>query len=50
MHLLRRSGNLRIVQKQLGHSSPITTANMYADVPFEEMLRRLNGLYEAGEG
>ena len=49
VYLLHRLGNLRMGQKQLGHSSPITTANMYADVPFEEMLARLNRLYEAGE-
>jgi len=35
--LLRETGNLRQVQKQLGHSSPVVTANMYADVTFEDM-------------
>ncbi len=46
VHLLRRTGNLRQVQKQLGHASPVTTANMYADVAFEDMQAGLNGLYE----
>jgi len=44
--LLKKTGNLRQVQKQLGHSSPATTANMYADVSFEDMQEGLNGLYE----
>jgi len=43
--LLKRTGNLRQVQKQLGHSSPATTANMYADVPFEDMQNGVTGLY-----
>ena len=46
VHLLKKTGNLRQVQKQLGHSSPATTANMYADVTFEDMQDGLNGLYE----
>lgn len=45
VHLLRKTGNLRMVQKQLGHASPATTANMYADVSFEDMQNGLNGLY-----
>ena len=45
VHLLRKSGNLRMVQKQLGHSNPATTANMYADVSFQDMQEGLNGLY-----
>ena len=45
VHLLRKTGNLRLVQKQLGHASPTTTANMYADVSFEDMQAALNGLY-----
>lgn len=44
--LLKKTGNLRQVQKQLGHASPATTANMYADVSFEDMQDGLNGLYE----
>lgn len=48
-HLLRKTGNLRLVQKQLGHANPATTANMYADVSFEDMQEAGNGLYgEAG--
>ncbi len=46
VHLLKKTGNLRQVQKQLGHSSPATTANMYADISFEDMQNGLNGLYE----
>lgn len=46
--LLRKTGNLRQVQKQLGHSSPATTANLYADVPFEDMQRGVSGLYATG--
>jgi len=47
VHLLKKTGNLRLVQKQLGHSSPATTANMYADISFEDMQEGLNGLYES---
>ena len=46
VHLLKKTGNLRFVQKQLGHSSPATTANMYADVTFEDMKDGLTGLYQ----
>ena len=46
VHLLRKTGNLRQVQKQLGHTSPVTTANMYADVSFEDMQNGVNGLYQ----
>ena len=46
VHLLRKTGNLRQVQKQLGHASPATTANMYADVSFEDMKAGVTGLYE----
>ena len=45
VHLLKKTGNLRMVQKQLGHASPATTANMYADVSFEDMQVGLDGLY-----
>ena len=44
--LLKKTGNLRFVQKQLGHASPATTANMYADISFEDMQDGLNGLYK----
>jgi len=46
VHLLKKTGNLRQVQKQLGHASPATTANMYADISFEDMQEGLNGLYK----
>jgi integrase len=45
VHLLRKTGNLRQVQKQLGHSSPTITAAMYADVTFEDMQNGVSGLY-----
>jgi len=45
--LLKKTGNLRQVQKQLGHASPSTTANMYADVSFEDMQNGVNGLYDS---
>jgi len=44
-HLLRKTKNLRQVQKQLGHASPATTANMYADVTFDEMKDGVTDLY-----
>ena len=44
-HLLKRTGNLRQVQKQLGHSSPAVTANLYADVSFEQMQQGVTALY-----
>ena len=46
VHLLKKTGNLRQVQKQLGHASPATTANMYADISFEDMQNGVNGLYD----
>lgn len=46
VHLLKRTGNLRQVQKQLGHTSPVTTANMYADVSDEDMQNGVTGLWE----
>ena len=46
VHLLRKTGNLRQVQKQLGHASPATTANMYADISFEDMQEGVTGLYQ----
>ena len=49
VHLLKKTGNLRQVQKQLGHASPATTANMYADVSFEDMANGMTGLYEGDE-
>ncbi len=49
VHLLRKTSNLRMVQKQLGHASPAVTANMYADVSFEDMQNGLAGLYQGHE-
>jgi integrase/recombinase XerD len=46
VHLLRKTGNLRQVQKQLGHVSPATTANMCADISFEDMQNGVTGLYQ----
>jgi len=44
-YLYQKTKNLRLVQKQLGHSS-ITTTTVYADVPMEETLEAVNGLFE----
>ncbi len=49
VHVLKKTKNLRLVQKMLGHSSPNTTAAFYADVPFAEMRDALNGLYDDPE-
>ena len=46
VHLLKKTGNLRQVQKQLGHASPTTTANMYADISFADMQNGVEGLYD----
>ena len=43
--LLKKTNNLRQVQKQLGHASPAITANLYADVSFEDMQAGVSGLY-----
>jgi integrase len=43
--LLRRTGNLYQVQRQLGHASPATTANFYCDIPFEDMQKGVTGLF-----
>jgi len=44
-YLYRKTKDLRLVQKQLGHSS-ITTTTVYADVTVEETLEAVNGLYK----
>lgn len=44
--LLKKTGNLRMVQKQLGHSSPATTANTYCDVSFDDMRDGVSGVYD----
>ena len=46
--LYRKTKNLRLVQKQLGHSS-ITTTTVYADVSAEEAVEAVNGLFQGGE-
>jgi len=46
VHLLKKTGNLRQVQKQLGHASPGTTASFYADISFEDMQNGVTGLYQ----
>jgi site-specific recombinase XerD len=43
--LYRKTTNLRLVQKQLGHSS-ITTTTVYADVLLEETLKPVTGLFD----
>lgn len=45
-HLLKKTKNLRQVQKQLGHTNPAVTAMMYADVDFDEMQAGVTGLYD----
>jgi site-specific recombinase XerD len=47
-YLYQKTHNLRLVQKQLGHSS-ITTTTVYADVPMKETLDAVNGLYDTGD-
>jgi len=46
VNLLKKTSNLRQVQKQLGHANPTTTANMYADISFEDMQNGTEGLYD----
>lgn len=50
VRLLKKTGNLRQVQKQLGHTSPVTTANMYADVSDEDMQNGVTGLWDDSNG
>jgi site-specific recombinase XerD len=47
--LYRKTKNLRLLQKQMGHSS-ITTTTVYADVSAEEAIEAVNGLFEGGGG
>jgi len=44
VHLLKKTDNLRQVQKQLGHASPATTASMYADISFGDIQNGVTGL------
>ena len=46
VYLLKKTGNLRQVQKQLGHASPSTTVKIYAYISFEDMQNGVNGLYD----
>jgi site-specific recombinase XerD len=46
VHLLQKTRNLRQVQKQIGHASPSTTANLYADISFEDMRDGVEDLYD----
>lgn len=47
-YLYQRTKDLRLVQKQLGHSS-IATTTIYADVTVEQTLEAVNGLFEEGQ-
>jgi len=47
-YLYQKTKNLRLVQKQLGHSS-ITTTTVYTDVPMEETIDAVNGLYKGND-
>ncbi len=47
-YLYQKTKDLRMVQKQLGHAS-ITTTTVYADVPVEETIDAVNGLYDDEE-
>ena len=44
VHLLRKTRNLRLVQKVLRHAS-ITTTEQYADVLESDIRESLNGLF-----
>lgn len=44
--LYGKEKDLRMVQIQLGHTLSSTTTAMYADVPFEERQKAVNGLYD----
>ena len=43
---LRKTKNLKLVQKLLGHSSITTTAQMYCDIPFEDMQEAATGVWD----
>ena len=45
VYLLKRTGNLRLVQKQLGHTK-IETTSAYADVLDEDMRKSITGIYD----
>ena len=48
--LLRRTGNLVLVQRRLGHTSPAVTANLYCGLDWETEQRAVDGLYRAKDG
>jgi hypothetical protein len=45
VHMFRMRGSARPVQRRLGHTWPVTPANMYADVAFEDVQAGVGGLY-----
>lgn len=47
-YLYQKTKDLRMVQKQLGHSS-INTTTIYADVTIQETINGVNGLFEGGD-
>jgi site-specific recombinase XerD len=47
--LYQRTKNLRMVQRQLGHSA-ITTTTIYTDVPVDEIVQGVNGLFQEQGG
>ena len=49
VHLLKKTKNLRQVQKQRGYAAPATTASMYADISFEDMQIGVTDLYKESE-
>ena len=46
--MYKKTKDLRLVQKQLGHSN-IATTTVYADVTIEETVEAVNGLFEEPE-
>lgn len=45
VELYRQTKSLLLVQKQLGHARSDITARMYADVPFEDQVEALKGVF-----
>lgn len=46
MVMLRQNGNIKMVQKHLGHTDINTTSRFYAGVPIEDMIRTLDEIFE----
>ena len=44
--LLQKTGNLKQVQKQLGHANINTTAMLYCDISPEQMIEGMTNLYQ----